>query len=307
MAGPQVIAGACGYGVWPGNSLEGARACLAAPVDGIEIDVHLTADGHVVAHHDYRIAADASRLGGAFLTAPGPMLRETALAELQTHDLGRFRSGSSLQRRHPGVAGLDGVVMPTLPQLLALLAQAPGPRRWIFVEIKTDPAGYRESADPRRLTEAVLRDLDAAGWTAHAKIIAFDWSVLRDLTARRPEIATAHLTVPAAMHDRIVRLANGDSPWVDGCDPRHFGGSELQAVRAHGGREWSPHISDVTPDRIAEARALGLAVGVWGVATAAEIAAMSALGVDALTVSGPDWGSDLQVERRGRPAGEAAP
>ncbi|HEX7944807.1 MAG TPA: glycerophosphodiester phosphodiesterase family protein [Phenylobacterium sp.] len=289
MAGPLIIAGACGYGVWPSNSLEGARACLAAPVDGIEIDVHLTADGHVVAHHDYRIAADASRIGGAFLDAPGPLLRDTSLAELQAYDLGRFRPGSPAQRRHPGVAGLDGVVMPTLPQLLALLAEAPGPPRQIFVEIKTDPAGYRESADPVRLTDAVLRDLDAAGWTAHAKIIAFDWSVLRDLKARRPEILTAHLTVPAAMHDRIRRLPNGDSPWTDGCDERHFGGSELRAIQAHGGREWSPHISDVTSERVSEAKALDLAVGVWGVATAAEIAAMTALGVDALTVSGPDW------------------
>jgi glycerophosphoryl diester phosphodiesterase len=289
MPAPQVIAGACGYGVWPGNSIEGARGCLAAPVDGIEIDVHLTADGHVVAHHDYRIAADASRLGGGFLDAPGPLLRDSTLAELQAYDLGRFRPGSSAERRHPGVEGMDGVVMPTLPQLLAELAAAPGPRRWLFVEIKTDPAEYRQSAEPVRLADAVLRDLDAAGWSDRAKIIAFDWSVLRDLQARRPEILTAHLTVPAAMHDRIVRLANGDSPWADGCDPRRFGGSEVRAIRAHGGREWSPHISDVTPERVAEAKALGLAVGVWGVATAAEIAAMTALGVDALTVSGPDW------------------
>ena len=141
---PQIIAGACGYGVWPSNSLEGARACLAAPVDGIEIDVHLTADGHVVAHHDYRIAADASRLDGAFLDAPGPLLRDTTLAGLRAYDLGRFRPGSGAARRHPGVDGMDGVVMPTLPELLAALAAAPGPRRWIFVEIKTDPADYRQ-------------------------------------------------------------------------------------------------------------------------------------------------------------------
>jgi glycerophosphoryl diester phosphodiesterase len=289
MARPLIIAGACGYGVWPSNSIEGARACLAEPVDGIEIDVHLTADGHVVAHHDYRIAADASRLGGAFLDAPGPLLRDTTLAELQAYDLGRLRGGTSHARRYTHRRGLDGVAMPTLPQLLAALAGAPGLRRGIFVEIKTDPAGYRESADPVRLLDAVLRDLDAAGWAARAKIIAFDWSVLRDVAGRRPEIATAHLTVPDAMKPKVVRLPDGDSPWTDGCDPRRFGGSELRAIQAHGGREWSPHISDVTPQRVEEARALGLAIGVWGVATAAEIAAMAALGVDALTVSGPDW------------------
>lgn len=289
MPQPQIIAGACGYGVWPTNSLEGARACLDTPVAGIEIDVHLTADGHVVAHHDYRIAADSSRLNGAFLDEPGPLLRDATLAELQAYDLGRVREGGSHARRYPHKIGLDGVVMPTLPQLLEALAAAPGPRRWIFVEIKTDPADYRESADPVALTDAVLRDFDAADWASHAKIIAFDWSVLRDLKARRPEIATAHLTVPDAMKPKVVPLANGDSPWTDGCDPRHFSGSELRAIQAHGGREWSPHISDVTAERVAEAKALGLATGVWGVSTADEIAAMSALGVNVLTVSGPAW------------------
>jgi glycerophosphoryl diester phosphodiesterase len=289
MTQPQIIAGACGYGVWPTNSLEGARACLDAPVAGIEIDVHLTADGHVVAHHDYRIAADSSRLNGAFLDAPGPLLRDATLADLQAYDLGRVREGGSYARRYPHKIGLDGVVMPSLPQLLEALAAAPGPRRWIFVEIKTDPADYRESADPVALTNAVLRDLDAADWASHTKIIAFDWSLLRDLKARRPEILTAHLTVPDAMKPKVVPLANGDSPWTDGCDPRYFGGSELRAIQAHGGREWSPHISDVTPERVAEAKALGLATGVWGVSSADEIAAMSALGVEVLTASGPAW------------------
>lgn len=289
MSEPMIIAGACGYGVWPTNSLEGARGCLEAPVAGIEIDVHLTADGHVVAHHDYRIAAYASRLDGQFLEGPGPLLRDATLEALRAYDLGRLKPDSSELRRYPHKQGMDGVAMPTLPELLDLLAQAPGDRRWIFVEIKTDPPHYAESADPRALTDAVLRDIDAAGWADRTKIIAFDWSILRDLKARRPEILTAHLTVPDAMKPQVKLLSDGASPWTDGCDPKDFGGSEAAAIAAHGGREWSPHISDVTAERVADAKAHGLAVGVWGVSKPQDFAAMSALGADVLTVSGPAW------------------
>lgn len=60
-------------------------------------------------------------------------------------------------------------------------------------------------------------------------------------------------------------------------------------IQAHGGQEWSPHIVDVTPERVADAHALGQRVGVWGVASAEQIAAMTALGAEVLTVSGPAW------------------
>ena len=68
---PLVIAGATGYGVWPDNSLEGAIKCLAEPIDGIEIDVQMTADGHVVAHHDYHLSRHSTRLDGAWLESRG--------------------------------------------------------------------------------------------------------------------------------------------------------------------------------------------------------------------------------------------
>jgi glycerophosphoryl diester phosphodiesterase len=285
-----IVAGATGYGVWPANTLKGARHCLAAPVDGIEIDVQLTADGHVVAHHDYWLSRHATRLDGQWLEARGPALNTLTLEDLRRYDVGTLRPGSSYAERYPARAPMDGVRIPTLPQLLDLLKSADGPRRLIYVEIKTDPQDPEASPDPAAITNAVIDDLDAAGWREHAKIIAFDWAVLRLANARAPDIATAHLTVPAAMADQVKLLANGESPWVDGCDPLRFGGSELAAIKAHGGVEWSPHLADVTAERLAEAKALGLRVGPWGVSSAADIGRMADAGVWSVTVSGPDWG-----------------
>lgn len=288
MSKTLIVAGATGYGVWPANSLEGCIRCVAAPIDGIEIDVQMTADGHVVAHHDYRVKRSQSRLDGEWLTTPGPALKTLTLAELQRYDIGRSHPGSyeaELRRE-----SFDGARIPTLPDLLGVLKTAEGRRPLIYVEIKTDPQDPEDAPDPAVVTHAVIDDLEAADYVDAAKIIAFDWAVLRLTRERRPDLATAHLTVPPALTSTIERRPNGDSPWSDGFDPRHHGGSDLAAIKAHGGEEWSPHLVDITPERIAEAAELGLRVGPWGVSSGEEIRRMIGLGVFSATVSGPDWG-----------------
>jgi glycerophosphoryl diester phosphodiesterase len=284
-----IIAGATGYGVWPANTLEGARMCLAAPVDGIEIDVQMTADGHVVAHHDYWLARDATRLDGQWLEARGPALKTLTLKELRRYDVGALKPGSSYAQRYPHLTAMDGVSIPTLEALFAALKAAEGPKRWLYIEIKTDPQDPEASPDPVEVTEAVIDLTEAAGWADRTKIIAFDWAVLRLTKARNAAIATAHLTIPESLASSVKRLPNGDSPWADGCDPCHHG-SDIAAIKAHGGEEWSPYFTDVTPETLAEARSLGLRTGPWGLSSAEDIVRMIDLGVYSATVSGPEWG-----------------
>jgi len=286
-----LIAGATGYGAWPANSLEGCLECLKAPVDGIEIDVQLTADGQVVAHHDYRLTRSQTRLDGAWIAERSAPLKTLTLDELRRYDVGRSRPGSGEATRHPDRQDRDGVRIPTLPALLAALRAAPGPRRLIYVEIKTDPQDPQAAPAPAAITEAVFRDLEAADYIDHAKIIAFDWQVLRLSAARSPGVKTAHLTIPASLSGSVKLGQDGRSPWTDGFDAMDHGGSELAAIKAHGGMEWSPYYTDVTTESMAEARALGLKVGPWGLSRGDDIRRMAALGVYSSTVSGPDWGA----------------
>ena len=171
---------------------------------------------------------------------------------------------------------------------MRLLKAAPGPRRLIYIEIKTDPQDARGAPEAAALTKAVLDDVDAADYAAHTKIIAFDWQVLRFVKDRNPDMATAHLTIPPQLADSIKRLPDGRSPWADGADAS--GGSELEMIKAHGGMEWSPYFTEVTPERAAEAAALGLKVGPWGLGKARHVDRMIDLGVFSATVSGPYWG-----------------
>ena len=287
-AKPLLIAGATGYGRWPANSLEGALRCLALPNDGIEIDVQITSDGHVVAHHDYRLSRDHARLNGEWLPQAGAPLKTLTLAELEAYDVGRLRPDSPYALRYPDREEMDGVRIPTLRSLLHALKATPGAPRMIYVEIKTDPQNPEDAPEPGVIVDAVFADLEAEDYLEHAKIIAFDWQVLRLSTDRWPRIKTAHLTIPASLSSKPAQ--EGPSPWRDGYDSTDHGGSDLAAIKAHGGMEWSPYFTDVTPETMAEAKALGLLVGPWGLSAGDDIRRMAELGVYSSTVSGADWG-----------------
>ena len=288
-AKPLVVAGATGYGRWPANSLEGARLCLAESVDGIEIDVQMTVDGHVVAHHDYWLSPSATRLEGQWLEGHGPPIKTMTLAELSRYDVGGLRPGSDYAKRYGARQPMEGVRIPTLRALFEVLKASVGPRRLLYIEIKTDPTDAVAAPDPAVVTNAVIDGAEAAGYLDQVKIIAFDWQVFRLAKARHPGLATAHLTIPAALAVSVKPPPDRDSLWADGCDPRHFGGSDLAAIKAHGGMEWSPYFTDVTPWTMAEAADLGLRVGPWGLSSAEDIARMMALGVFSVTISGAHW------------------
>jgi glycerophosphoryl diester phosphodiesterase len=284
-----IVAGATGYGAWPDNSLEGARECLKAPADGIEIDVQLTSDGVVVAHHDYRLARSSTRLNGEWLSERTAPIKAMTFAELQKYDVGSWRPGASQFDRYPHRAQLDDVRVPSLRELFALLNKAEGPKRLFYIEIKTDPQDPADASTPEAITSAVMDEIEAAGYAAHTKIIAFDWKVLRLARERAPRIVTAHLTIPPQLQDQVKRLPDGTSPWTDGCDPALHGGSIFAAIRAHGGEEWSPYYTEVNAETVAAARDAGLKVGPWGLSGSADIRRMVELGVFSATVSGVAW------------------
>lgn len=83
------------------NTLPSFQLALDAGADGLELDVHATADGVVVVHHDERLAG-------------GPAITSLTLGELRRHE------------------AAPGVPIPTLAELCELVRG----RATLFVEIK---------------------------------------------------------------------------------------------------------------------------------------------------------------------------
>jgi glycerophosphoryl diester phosphodiesterase len=131
----------------PENTLPAFRRALELGADALETDVHLTADGRVIAAHD----EDAARVTGI-----ARKFREAALAEIQSWDAGYGFVDSNGERPFLG----KGYRVPTLDELLAEL---PGVR--LNVDLKA-----REPALVERFLEVVR------GSRAEDRVIAASFS-----------------------------------------------------------------------------------------------------------------------------------
>jgi glycerophosphoryl diester phosphodiesterase len=160
---PQVIAHRGASGEAPENTLAAFHRALTLGVDGVELDVHLSADAEPVVLHDPLLerTTDGRGLVGAH-----------SLTELRRLDAGRWFGEAFAGER-----------IPTLAEALTFLR----PGR-VIVEIKSGPVRYPGIA--QRVT-AVIRDSGHPAVT----ISSFDHEVLREVRAAAPSLPTAVLYV----------------------------------------------------------------------------------------------------------------
>jgi glycerophosphoryl diester phosphodiesterase len=250
----------------PENTLAGFERALQLGATTLELDVGVTRDGVVVIHHDRALNPDITRgPDGAWIAAPGPLIRELGFDELQRYDVGRIRPGSEYARRFPHQQPVDGS---RIPRLAALLAK---PARF-NIETKLSAEAPQETLPPEPFACALIGEIRKAGAAARTTIQSFDWRALKVVEREAPEIATVYLT-----------------------DRRN---AEPEQVHAAGGRLWSPDFATLTPEKLAAARALGLKIIPWTVNEPADIARMLGMKVDGVISDYPDRVL-VEIERLG--------
>jgi glycerophosphoryl diester phosphodiesterase len=283
-------------GLAPENTLAAFEAALAIGVDTLELDVGLTRDDVLVVVHDRAINPDVARgPDGRWLAAPGPTVRSLDFAALQAWDVGRLRPGSRYGASQPAQVPVDGARIPSLEQLFERVAALGASSVRFNIETKLSPLAPAETADPetfaRHLVEAVRRH----GLAARTTVQSFDWRTLQAVQRIAPELATAYLSAEQGGSDTIRAADPHGSPWTAGL--RHADhGSVPAMVRAAGGRTWSPNAADLDAARVAQARALGLAVVPWTVNDPAAMRRLIGWGVDGLITDRPDLAREVMRE-----------
>ena len=310
-----------GAGLRPESSLAAFRDAVARGCDGAELDVQLSKDGEVVVYHDYRLKPEITRgPDGAYVTKPAPRIKDLTLEELRVFDIGRCDPASAYVQSHPDVKAVDGERIPTLAAVVDAAKQS---RKtfMLFVELKTSFVDRDLSADPVALAEASVKVLKAADYLDHTVFVGFDWPALLHAKKIAPDTPCWFTTLaqswfregtppseddpPSGPALAMLRTwaASGTSPWAGGYDAVKYGNSIQRAIKAAGGDGWFPTFTDIDPQSVAEARALGLKVGAWTVDKPADMKRM--LDLDALCTDRPDVLAQVMQEP-GMPGGPTA-
>jgi glycerophosphoryl diester phosphodiesterase len=290
-------------GLAPENTLAGFATTLGIGVTTLELDIAITRDGVPVISHDPALNPMITRgPDGAFLTEPGPRIRDLVFDELQRYDVGRPQPGTGVAALHPDQQPVDGARIPRLADLFALVKKAGNTTVRFAIETKVDPRAPDDMLPPERFARQVIAAIGAAGVAERSAIQSFDWRTLQVVQREAPEIGTVHLTARQRWLDNV---AGDPSPWTAGLRLAEHG-SVPRMIRAAGGRIWSSYFGELDRAQVQEAQALGLTVLAWTVNEPADIARMLDLGVDGIVSDRPDR-VRAEMRRRGLPLPPATP
>lgn len=284
-------------GLAPENTLPAFAAALSLGVSTLELDVGVTADGVVVIAHDRRLNPDITRdVAGNWLAHPAPTIRSLTFTQLQGYDVGRIQPGITYEKRYPQQKAMDGVRMPRLADLFAMLERSGNKSVRLNIETKLSPLAPEETLDPEAFAAALIGVVRAVRMEARVTVQSFDWRSLKAVQKLAPAVATSCLTAQQRWQDNIGAGDPAGSPWVAGFRLKDHG-SIPRMVKAAGCGTWSPYFGEIDKATVVEAQALGLKVLPWTVNEPAHLRAVLDLGVDGLITDRPDLGREALAER----------
>jgi glycerophosphoryl diester phosphodiesterase len=285
-------------GLAPENTLPGFALTLGIGVTTLELDIAITRDDALVIHHDRSLNPDITRdANGRFLDARGPLIRSLSFDELQRFDVGRLKPGTAYAKNYPQQQPIDGVRIPRLADLFALVRKSGNDKVRFAIETKLSPFNAEETVAPEVFARAVVAAIREAGVAYRSTILSFDWRTLAVVQKEAPEIGTVYLSAQQPFLDNIGAGKPEGSAWTNGIRFKDHG-SVAKMVRAAGGRIWSVFHGDLDAAKVKEAQSLGLQVLAWTVNSPAEIARALDLGVDGVVSDRPDRVRE-EMQRRG--------
>ena len=246
---PVNIAHRGGAKIVPENTLEGFREGLRVGAGVLELDVHATADGHLVVIHDATVDRTTNGAGA---------VREMTLAEVKRLDAGyRFTRDGGATFPYRGV----GIRIPNLEEVYDEFVDAP-----INVEIKGERPG---------IEEALWRVIEGAGAEERMLVVSESTATIRRFReASGGRVATASSSMELISFWLLSRIGLSRSSKLP-----------FQALQ---GPETYRGLRIVTPGFVRAAHERGLRVDVWTIDSEPDMRRLLGYGVDGIMTDRPD-------------------
>jgi glycerophosphoryl diester phosphodiesterase len=244
----QRVAHRGGAGLAPENTIAAFLNALSLPIDAIELDVHMSRDGHVIVFHDNQVHK-----------------RTKGSGNILDLDLSYLRSLDAAAR-YPG-GWPEPQYIPTLSEVLEL---AKGSTQ-VYIEIKTSKRGRTLGSYPN-IAEQVNALVHKAGMIKNVLIISFDWQILSAIKSLEPTVETGMLVSKKVWNPNtkngmgllLEKAAAFECEWIN-MDYKLFTNEISQAIHSN-----------------------GLKLGLWTVNSETDMLRFAEAGVDSLTSDRPD-------------------
>ena len=249
-AKPVNIAHRGGRDVGPENTLAGFQEALRVGADVLELEVHLTADRHLVVIHDDTVDRTTDGTG---------LVREMTLQEVKGLDAGyRFTRDGGKTYPYRG----QGVGVPALGEVYEEFPGVP-----VNIEIK------EAQPDIERALLQVIEEAEAADRTL---VVSGNSGIIRRFReASGGRVATGSSATEIAVFELLRRLRLS-----------RFLGPSYQALQVPEG--YRNILRLVTPSFVRAAHQLGVRVDVWTVNTEPDMRRVLGHGVDGIMTDRPD-------------------
>ena len=162
----QRVAHRGGSHLAPENTLAAFRHALTLPIDAIELDVHMSRDGHLIVFHDHTV--------------------DNGTRNILDLDFAYLRSLNAAAH-FPG-GWPEPQQIPTLREVLDLVKG----RVQAYIEIKPSKRNDTYGHYPN-IAETVIEEVHRAGMLDQVLIISFDWFTLQLVKTLEPALQTGAL------------------------------------------------------------------------------------------------------------------
>lgn len=277
----QLIAHRGGSGLYLENTLAAFEHAINSGCDGAELDVHLTADGAIVVHHNDSLNHHYTlNESGSWLTqADEKPFAELTLKEVREYRIGQPNPTTNYGAKFPQLTAVEGQLIPTLAEVVELV-KAKSETFKLVIEIKSSDLFKKGNRAWQPLIDAVLAEVNRLDFAERTILCGFDWRALRYAKQQQPSIVTWMTTHPfdwlhgsgapsdlpvSVNYKKAMRKAFAEGgDWFDGFRPLSAE-CAAEAVHAAGGDLWFSYYADCSRTAIAKARELNLEVGAWTV------------------------------------------